>query len=123
MSKRGPFLFESRHQPLLPRRAFAQRLARNFAAASALVGVSLFGGICGYHYLEGMGWLDAFASAAMILSGMGPLEPLRTPGGKVFAGLYALYSGLALIVATGILVAPVVHRMLHSFHVGEDDER
>jgi hypothetical protein len=123
MSKRGLFRFEHRQQPLLPPREFAHRLARNFAVASMLVGLSLFAGMAGYHYLEGMDWLDAFASASMILSGMGPLEPLRTPAGKLFAGFYALYSGLAVIVATGILVAPVIHRMLHSFHVTPDKEK
>jgi hypothetical protein len=116
-SNRGLLHYESRREPLLPRRAFARRLAYNFATASALIGVSLAGGMAGYHFLEGMEWLDAFASASMILSGMGPLEPLRTPAGKLFAGMYALYSGLAVIVATGVLIAPVVHRMLHRFHV------
>jgi hypothetical protein len=106
----------------LSRRAFAKRLARSFGLASLLIGVSLVAGMAGYHYLEGMEWIDAFANAAMILSGMGPLGPLQTWGGKLFAGLYALYSGLALIVATGILFAPVVHRLLHEFHV-ETDER
>ncbi len=117
MSKHSFLHYETRHQPLLPRQEFAKRLARSFLVSSALVGLSLFAGMLGYRYLEGMSWLDAFANAAMILSGMGPLETLKTSGGKLFAGLYALYSGLALIVATGILVAPVVHRMLHHFHV------
>jgi hypothetical protein len=72
--------------------------------------------MAGYRYLEGMAWIDAFANASMILSGMGPLGPLQTWGGKLFAGLYALYSGLALILATGIVLAPVVHRLLHRFH-------
>jgi hypothetical protein len=119
---RGLLHYESRHEPLLPRRAFTRRLARNFAVASALIAISLAVGMAGYHFLEDMAWLDAFANAAMILSGMGPLEPLKTPGGKFFAGLYALYSGLAVIVATGILIAPVVHRMLHTFHVEPDRE-
>jgi hypothetical protein len=114
---RGLLRYESRHEPLLPRRAFARRLARNFIVAAALIGISLAVGMAGYHFLEDMAWLDAFANSAMILSGMGPLEPLKTPGGKFFAGLYALYSGLAAIVAAGILLAPIVHRMLHSFHV------
>jgi hypothetical protein len=87
-----------------------------------LIGVSLIGGMIGYHYLEGMGWIDAFANASMILSGMGPLGTLQTWGGKLFAGLYALYSGLALVLATGIVFAPVVHRMLHRFHL-EDDKK
>jgi hypothetical protein len=114
--------YETRREPLLPRRAFARRLAHNFAAASALIGISLAGGMAGYHFLEGMGWLDSFANAAMILSGMGPLEPMRTSAGKFFAGMYALYSGLAVIVATGVLIAPIVHRMLHSFHVESEHE-
>jgi hypothetical protein len=120
VSDRGLFRYESRHQPLLSRRAFARRLARNFAVASLLVAVSLAGGMVGYHFLAAMDWLDSFANAAMILSGMGPLDQLKTPGAKVFAGVYALYSGLAVIVATGILIAPVVHRMLHHFHVEPD---
>jgi hypothetical protein len=107
---------ETRRQPLLSRRAFARRLAVSFGAASVLVGVSLLGGMAGYHWLEGMAWIDAFANASMILSGMGPLEPPKSWGGKLFAGLYALYSGLAVILAAGILFTPVVHRMLHRFH-------
>jgi hypothetical protein len=114
--------YESKHQPLISRQAFARRLARNFAAAMVLIGVSLIGGMVGYHYLEGMAWIDAFANASMILSGMGPLGTLQTWDGKLFAGLYALYSGLALVLATGIVFAPVVHRMLHRFHL-EDDKK
>jgi hypothetical protein len=108
---------ETRRQPLLSRRAFARRVALSFAAASVLIGVSLLGGMIGYHVLEGMAWIDAFANASMILSGMGPLDPPKTWGGKLFAGLYALYSGLAVILAAGILFTPVVHRMLHRFHL------
>ena len=117
MSKRHVLRFESKRDALLPRPAFARRVARNFGAASALVGVSLLGGMLGYHLTEGMGWVDAFANAAMILSGMGPLEPLKTTGGKVFAGCYALYSGLVLVMAAGVVLAPIVHRMVHRFHL------
>ena len=74
----------------------------------------------GYHLTEGMDWIDSFANASMILSGMGPLEPLKTAGGKVFAGLYALYSGLLLVLASGIVLAPILHRMLHQFHLAEE---
>jgi hypothetical protein len=116
LARRHLFRYESRHQPLLPRREFARRLGRSIAAASLLIGVSLAGGMAGYHYIEGMAWIDAFANAAMILSGMGPLGTLQTWGGKLFAGLYALYSGLVLVAATGIILAPVVHRLLHRFH-------
>ncbi|MFO0970247.1 MAG: hypothetical protein U0793_32260 [Gemmataceae bacterium] len=114
--------FESRHQPLASRRRFVRRLARSVLMAGVLVGVSLLAGMLGYHFLEGMPWIDAFANAAMILSGMGPLGPLQTTAGKLFAGIYALYSGLVLIFATGIILAPIVHRVLHRFHV-EDREK
>jgi hypothetical protein len=117
------FAYESRHQPVLGRAAFAERLAASFVAATILVGVSLLGGMVGYRYLEGMDWIDAFANAAMILSGMGPLAPLQTAGGKLFAGFYALYSGLALILATGLLITPIVHRMLHQFHLEEKEKK
>ncbi len=119
MAKRTIFRYESKHQPLLSREAFAKRLAGSFGAATLLIGFSLLGGMLGYRHFEGMEWIDAFANASMILSGMGPLTPLQTSNGKLFAGLYALYSGLALILATGILLAPVVHRLLHQFHLEE----
>ena len=117
MGKRHVLRFESKRDALLPRPEYARRVARNFAAAAALVGVSLLGGMLGYHLTEGMGWVDAFANAAMILSGMGPLEPLKTTGGKLFAGAYALYSGLVLVMASGVALAPIVHRMFHRFHL------
>ncbi len=117
MAKRSFFRYETKHQPLLSRRAFAKRVARCFGTASLLIGISLLGGMLGYRHFEGMEWIDAFANASMILSGMGPLTPLETSGGKLFAGFFALYSGLALILATGILFAPVVHRLLHQFHL------
>jgi hypothetical protein len=121
---RRPILgFETKHQPLLSRRAFARRMARSCGAAALLIGLSLLGGMAGYRYFEGMEWIDAFANASMILSGMGPLTPLQTSGGKLFAGLYALYSGLALIAATGIIFAPLVHRLLHRFHMETNKEK
>jgi hypothetical protein len=110
------------HEPLArratyARRTFARRLTTNIGITCVLIGLSLVGGMVGYRYLEGMPWIDAFANAAMILSGMGPLAPLETWGGKLFAGLYALYSGLALILATGIILAPVMRYVLHRFHL------
>ncbi len=89
--------------------------------ATTLVSVSLLAGMAGYHFLESMSWIDAFVNAAMILSGMGPLATPQTFAGKLFAGLYALYSGLLVIVATGILLAPVFHRVLHKFHAEAKD--
>ena len=114
--------FENLCHPLLSRWAFIKRMATNFGATVILIGLSLAGGMCGYHFLERLPWIDAFTNAAMILSGMGPLDPLRTDAGKLFAGFYALYSGLALILATGILLAPVLHRVIHRLHLQADQE-
>ena len=108
---------------MLGRWEFVGRLAASCLAAAALIAVSLYGGMCGYRYFEGMPWVDAFVNASMILSGMGPVSTLETSGGKIFAGSYALYSGLALILATGLIIAPVVHRVMHRFHLeSERDE-
>jgi hypothetical protein len=112
--------FERKNQPLLSRRAFSERLAGSMILSILLIGLSLLGGMAGYHHFEKMEWIDAFANASMILSGMGPLAPLQTWDGKLFAGLYALYSGLALILAMGIVIAPIVHRVLHKFHLQYD---
>ena len=111
------FMFEHRREPLLPPRVFYTRLARCAAVGMGIILVSLAFGMAGYHYLEGMQWLDAFVNAAMILSGMGPVVPLQTSAGKLFAGSYALYSGLALITSSGVMFAPIFHRFLHKFHL------
>lgn len=123
MSKRRR-VFERKNQPLITRQAFALRVSRYFLAASILIGISLFAGMVGYRHFEGMNWIDAFVNASMILSGMGPLAAPQSWGGKLFAGIYALYSGLIMILASGLLLAPVVHRLLHSFHMQpESDSR
>ena len=122
MSNRGPFGFEAKHHPVLSRKKFAKRLAKSFALASSLISLSLLAGMAGYHYLEDLPWIDAFLNAAMILGGMGPVAEISTFGGKLFAGCYALYSGLVVIVAAGVILAPVVHRMLHRFHAQAEEE-
>jgi hypothetical protein len=88
-----------------------------------LVAGSLLLGMAGYAHFEGLAWRDAFLNAAMLLGGMGPVDAPRTDGGKVFAGLYALYAGLVFLVAVAILLAPVVHRLLHKFHWDRDESR
>ena len=113
-------MFERRKSPLLPRRAFYARLGRSVALAFAIVLVSLGLGMAGYHGFEKLSWLDAFLNAAMILSGMGPVAQIQTPGGKLFAGCYALFSGLALITVMAVIFAPVFHRFLHKFHLEAD---
>ncbi len=110
-------MFENRKTPLLPRRAFYARMARSLILAVLIVLVSLGIGMAGYHGFEGLPWLDSFLNAAMILSGMGPVAPLQTPGGKLFAGCFALFSGLALISVVAVIFAPVFHRFLHKFHL------
>jgi len=109
--------FEHRHQKLLPRRLFAWRLARWCALAAAVVAGSLSIGIWGYHYLDGLPWVDSILNASMILGGMGPVDPMKSDGAKIFASVYALYSGLALIAIVGIILAPILHRLLHIFHI------
>lgn len=113
--------FESRRQPVASRSAFAGRLTRNALYSLIFVSVSLFVGTCGYIYFENMRTVDAFANASMILASMGPLTPLMTDGGKIFASFYAIFSGLMLIGISTLMLAPVFHRILHRFHVDEHD--
>jgi hypothetical protein len=93
----------------------------HLAVAVLLAGLALFSGICGYHWLAGLGWIDSLLEASMILGGMGPVNPITTTWAKVFASLYALFSGLVFIALMSIVLAPVIHRMLHKFHADEQD--
>ena len=115
-------MFEHRSKPLLPRKAYYQRLARNAGIGALVIAGALGMGMLGYHSFEQMSWVDAFVNAAMILSGMGPVTTLQTEGGKIFAGCYALFSGIAFITSLGVVFAPAVHRFLHKFHL-EDEVR
>jgi hypothetical protein len=121
-SRKAILKFEHKSQPLLSRPAFLKRLMLTVAMGTALIIVSLLGGMAGYHYFEGLSWIDAFTNAAMILSGMGPLAQPATTYGKIFAGLYALYSGFAVLIIAGIIFAPIVHRFLHHLHAEEDGD-
>ena len=114
------FGYERRHHALLPWPAFKRRFLTNFAVGIGLIALSLGVGMAGYMGLAGLGAVDAFLNAAMILSGMGPLAVLDNDAAKVFAGLYALYSGLAVLAVAGLVFAPVIHRLLHRFHVEDD---
>jgi hypothetical protein len=110
-------MFEHRHEKLATRRKFLLRQAKFTLIALTLLGISLVIGMIGYHAFEGMAWIDAFVNAAMLMGGMGPVTPLATDAGKLFAGLYALYCGLVLIISSGIIAAPIAHRVLHHFHL------
>lgn len=115
---RHAFQYEHRSEPLLPWRVFLlRRVGKTLLAAALVIVLSLVIGILGYHLTEGMGWLDAFLNASMILGGMGPVDTLHTAGGKLFAGFYALYSGLMLVGTAGLLLAPFMHRLMHRFHL------
>jgi hypothetical protein len=122
MSKRGPLGFEAKHHPVLSRRQFARRMLRSLGLAFVMIAVSLLAGICGYHFLEDLPWIDSFLNASMILGGMGPVDPMKTSTGKIFAGCYALYSGLVVIATAGVLLMPVLHRLLHKFHAETQKE-
>ena len=104
-------------RPLPSRAVFLAHVARNFAIGSGIIALSLGIGVFGYHSLAGMSWLDALLNAAMILTGMGPVDAITTTGGKLFATFYALFSGIAFLSVVAVLIAPVVHRFLHRFHL------
>ena len=109
-------MFERRTEPLLPRRQFVARVLRGIALGLSLLAVALGGGMVGYR-LTGMSWVDAYLNASMILAGMGQVDELHTPGAKVFAGTYALFSGVVFLSTVAVLLAPIAHRMLHRFHI------
>ena len=116
-------LYEHRGHRPISYRAFALRLAKHFAAALVLVVFALALGMAGYVYFERLSWLDAFLNSAMLLGGMGPVTIPVTPGGKAFAGLYALFCGLVVIFVAGVMLAPVVHRIIHRFHWVEEQQQ
>jgi hypothetical protein len=95
---------------------FLRRLLVHFLAAALLLAISLAFGMWGYEYFEGLSWRDAFLNTAMLLGGMGPVDPPKHDGGKLFAGLYALYAGLVFILTAALVFTPIVHRLLHRFH-------
>lgn len=109
-------------EPLASGRVFAGRLFKFMAFGVLMVSITLWSGMAGFHYLEHLAWLDAFVNATMIMSGMGVVVLPTSDVGKLFAGSYALFCGLVLIVATAIAFTPVIHRFLHRMHVEDDDD-
>ena len=115
--------YESRHKRPIAFRMFLLRVLKHILFAQLFVVFSLAIGMWGYEYYEHMAWRDAFVNSAMLLGGMGPIKTDGlSDGGKVFAGLYALYAGLILIIVIGIVMAPLIHRIMHVFHWEEDRE-
>ena len=117
-------MFEHRSEPLLSRKEFFGRMARSGAIVAGIITFSLFVGSAGYHCLGGLPWIDSLLNASMILAGMGPVDPLTTVSAKLFATFYALYSGVAFLSIMAVLMAPLLHRLLHKFHmeISEKDQ-
>jgi len=117
MGYNRPMRYEHRSEPLLPVRRFVARMMVHFSAGLLVIAASLGLGVLGYHHFERLPWLDALLNASMILGGMGPVDPVRTAGGKAFASGYALFSGVIFLVVVGVMLAPAAHRMLHRLHL------
>src|SRR5262245_5099757 len=109
-----------RQHSILSRRKFAVRLARGISIGVVMILIALYLGMLGYHFIEHMAWPDAFVNAAMILSGMGPVGTLNTTQGKIFAGIYALFSGLFFIAVVGLILAPLAHRAFKKWHIEDE---
>ncbi len=110
-------MFEHKSEPLASRATFIKRMVAGFAVSLAMIAMSLGIGICGYRWLGNLSWVDALLNASMILGGMGPVDRLATTPAKIFAAVYAIFSGLMFISVMGIILAPIVHRIIHRFHL------
>jgi hypothetical protein len=123
----GPHKNSSRYEhlsePVAPLPEYLQRQMRSLGIGAIFIAIGLFAGMLGYHKLVGLSWIDAFENAAMILSGMGPVATPTTFAGKLFAGSYALFSGIAVLAIAGVIAAPLVHRFLHRLHADAGDSR
>lgn len=115
-------MFESRESPLASRGKFVRRMLKFASVAALVAGTALMIGILGYRLIAGMSWVDSLLNASMILGGMGPMGELASDAAKIFASAYALFSGLVFISVMGIMLTPVAHRVLHVFHLDEDED-
>jgi hypothetical protein len=115
-------MYEHRTERLLTRVEFAWRVFGHFASSLLAAAAALVIGIVGYHFIAGFDWVDSLLNASMILGGMGPVDPLKSDGAKVFASLYALFSGLVFIGLLGVLLAPFIHRVMHKLHMDYEEE-
>ena len=114
-------MFENRRDPILPTPIFIRRLLVCLGLALAIIAVALSIGVAGYYFIAGLPWIDALLNASMILTGMGPVDVLRSNAAKVFASFYALFSGVVFISLMGLLLSPIAHRVLHKFHLSDED--
>lgn len=117
-------MYERKGEKLLPFPRFLGRVGYSFLLAFGIVSAALALGVLGYHFVAGLDWVDSILNAAMILTGMGPVDTMKTTSAKLFASAYALFSGVVFLTSVGIVLSPVVHRILHMFHLeGNDRER
>ena len=121
--KRKPFVYEHVSQPVAQLPEYLRRQLRSLAIGAVMVLVALLAGMVGYHRLVALSWIDSFLNASMILAGMGPMAAPVTDAGKIFAGVYALFSGITVLAIAGVIAAPLVHRFLHRMHADADDSR
>lgn len=115
-------MFEKYSQKIASNPKFYKRVIKSLLLAGVIITISLLIGVLGYRYFENLSWVDSFLNASMILSGMGPATPLASSGGKIFAGIYALFSGIIFLITIAIILAPLYHRFLHKMHVDEEKE-
>lgn len=115
-------VFERKKETLLPLAVFARRMAVSFLLLLAVLTVALGFGVVGYHEFADLSWIDSILNASMILTGMGPVAPMTTVSGKLFASAYAMFSGVLFLSSVGLLLAPVFHRILHKFHLDDLDQ-
>ena len=120
--RHGPLHFEHKSEPVASPEEFRRRLLNSSLLAGGVLSFSLLLGVAGYHWIVGIpSWVDCLYSASMIMGGMGPVDPApSTDAGKVFASIYALYSGVMLLASVGLLLSPGLHRILHRIHVETD---
>ncbi len=116
-------MFERKKDRLLPWPRFVRRMVFSFLLTIGIVAVALMIGVFGYHYIVRLAWIDALLNASMILTGMGPVDPMTNTPSKVFASAYALFSGVVFLSAVGIVLSPIFHRVLHKFHLDDTDEQ
>ena len=116
-------MFENKNEPLATKAVFITRLLFSFLISLLVIAVSLGVGTWGYHFFGDLTWIDALLNAAMILTGMGPVDPMKSVGGKLFATFYCLFSGIIFLTLMAIVLAPIHHRFLHAFHLVDEDDR
>jgi hypothetical protein len=117
----APFtMYEKIGDKLLPWPSFAKRMALSLLMTLGIVAIALFGGMVGYHQIAGLSWVDSLLNASMILTGMGPVDPMKDTASKLFASAYALFSGVVFLSAVSIVLAPIFHRVVHAFHIDDD---